>query len=482
MRRSIVLVASFLLVAVASGSLFGAPPTVQNAFPNLSAFNWPVDLQAPFDGSNRLFVVEKDGRIYVFENTPSVSTRTLFLDISARVKNAGSEGLLALAFHPDYENNGTFFVMYNTIDPYTSRWSRFQVSEDPDVADPSSEVVLFEIPQTNTCHKGCGIVFGSDGYLYTSIGDDCQGWPGQNLSTLMGKLLRIDVDSTSTGLEYAIPPDNPFVGNTQGWREEIYAYGFRNPWRFSIDRGESERIFLGDVGEATWEEVDIITNGGNYGWDIMEADDCYPNPALCDTIGAHCVAPIWQYPHTSEIGNAIVGGYIYRGHTVPSLWGKYVYADAGGEINSLTYDGVAWSNELIEFYEPSRQYSTFGVDENDELYVVSLYGQIYRFVDGAVDVGGRIPPSPQLRSDPNPFQTATTFRFDVTNGTTARVEVYDVRGRRVRVLASSTNAGTRTVTWNGTDEGGRDLASGVYFARLMIDGRDVAHQRVVLVR
>ena len=330
-------------------------------------------------------MVEKDGRIWVMQNDPAASTRTLFLDISSRVRNAGNNGLLALAFHPDYESNGTFFVMYNTITPNTSRWSRFHVSDDPNVADPNSEDPFIEIPQTNTCHKGCALVFGAEGYLYISIGDDCQDWPGQDRTSLMGKLLRIDVDHAAPGLKYAIPPDNPFAGNTQGWREEIYAYGFRNPWRFSIDR-LSKRIFLGDVGEATWEEVNLVSKGRNYGWIVMEGDDCFPNPAACDTSGTDCVPPIWQYPHDGETGNAIIGGAVYRGHTVPSLRGKYIYADAGGSVVSLAFDGTDWSGELIDFEQPSRQYSTFGVDENDELYVVSLFGQIYRFVETTVDV------------------------------------------------------------------------------------------------
>jgi len=467
---------------LASCPAFATPPLIQNAFPNLPAFNWPVDIQAPFDGSDRLFVVEKDGKIWVFDNDPSVSTRTLFLDITAKVKNDGSCGLLAVAFHPDYEDNGTFYVMYNTPTPFLSRWSRFQVSANPNVADLLSEVVLFEIPQTLTCHKGCGLVFGSDGYLYISIGDDCSHWPSQDLTTMMGKLVRIDVDGVSPGLEYAIPPDNPLAGNTQGWREELYAWGFRNPWRFSIDRGETERIFLADVGEALWEEIDIVLKGRNYGWIKMEADDCYPNPAVCDTAGLNAVLPIFQYPHESPIGNAIIGGHVYRGHTVPSLWGKYLYADAGGGVWSLAYNGVEWNDELIHFDDPPRQYSTFGIDEEDELYLVSLYGQIYRFVDTGTDVGDT--PTPNvLTIDPNPFQTTTSLRFDSPITGPARIDIFDVRGRRVHTLPTSgRDARAGVATWNGTDDAGRELASGVYFVRLSVDGRMVANRRVVIVR
>jgi glucose/arabinose dehydrogenase len=468
------------LLAFAPRAVPAVPPSLQNAFPNLPAFNWPVVLQAPFDGSDRLFVSEKAGKIYVFDNDPSVSTRTLFLDISGQVNSAGEGGLVGLVFHPDYESNGTFFVMYGTIGERRSRWSRLQVSPDPDVADPASEVTILEIPQTNVCHKGGDMAFGADGYLYLAVGDDCEGFPAQSLASLKGKLLRIDVDNTSPGRQYAIPPDNPFAGNLQGWREEIYAFGFRNPWRFSIDP-ETNRIWLGDVGENTFEEINIVLKGRNYGWIKMEGTNCYPNPLVCDTTGTNNVLPLWQYAHTGEVGEAIIGGYVYRGHTVPSLWGRYLCAENGnGLIFALTYDGVTVTSELIYDVKPSKQFSTFGVDEDDELYVVSLYGQIYRFVDSPSDVGARPPTVAALVAAPNPFQTSTTLRFESIAFGAARIEVYDVRGRRVRALRAGPSL--RVITWDGTDHAGRDLESGVYFARLILDGRVAADQRIVLVR
>lgn len=482
MRRLI----AFALLALLSQrptAVFAETFEIQNAFPNLPAFYWPVDLQAPFDGSNRLFIVEKDGRIWVIQNDPSVSTRTLFLDISAKVKTDGSEGLLALAFHPDYENNGTFFVMYNTINPYTSRWARFHVSGNPNVADPLSEDPFIEIPQQNNCHKGCGLVFGADGYLYISVGDDCQGWPGQDRTTLMGKLLRIDVNGTSPGLDYAIPPDNPFAGNTQGWREEIYAYGLRNPWRFSIDRGESNRIFLGDVGEAAWEEIDIISKGRNYGWIKMEGTDCWPNPAVCDTVGMNAVMPIYQYPNLSDLGASVIGGYVYRGHQNPNLWGKYVYADVAQGIFTLDYNGVGWISELIHTDDPTKQFVSFGIDEENELYAVSLFGQIYKIVDTATTgVRGPVPAASMLTVEPNPFQTSTTLRFTPSSSRDVRVDVYDVRGHRVNTLLAGSPSADHALRWDGVDDRGRKLPSGVYFARLTINGRVATSQRIVLVR
>ena len=477
MRTSPFLVGCFALTSlVSSASAF--PSQTQNAFPLLGNFFWPVDLQNAGDGSNRLFVVEKDGKIWVFDNSPTVNSKTLFLDISAVVRNDGSNGLLALAFHPNYETNGTFFVMYNTITPNLSRWSRFQVSEDPNVADPGSEVVLMEIPQTNTCHKGCALVFGADRYLYISVGDDCQGWPGQDLTTTMGKLLRIDVDSTTVSQQYGIPPDNPLVGNPNGWREEIFAWGFRNPWRFSIDP-ETNRIFLGDVGEAKWEEVDIVTKGRNYGWMKMEANECFPNPASCDTVGMNAVLPIHQFPHLSEIGNAIIGGHVYRGPTLPALWGKYVFADVADGTFALWHDGVSWTSQLIEGNNPSRQYSTFGVDEDGELYVVSLFGGIYRFVDTASDVGASAP-ALTFDAHPNPFQSSTTFSFQESIAGDGEIHIYNVRARRVATLPASRQGAV--VTWDGIGDQGQELASGVYFAQLHVGGRKVATRQVVIVR
>ena len=480
--KSWFILAGGLLFLPASG--IAAEVTLQNAFPNLlPPFNYPTNLQDPRDGTDRLFVLEQEGKVWVFQNDPAVNTRTLFLDLTAKVNNTWECGLVGLAFHPDYENNGEFFVYYMTSGAQLkSRLSRFHVGVDANHADPNSEEILYEIPQTNFCHKSGCLVFGEDGYLYITVGDDCQGWPGQDRTSLMGKLLRIDVDNTSPGLAYAIPPDNPFVGNPFGWRQEIWAYGFRNPWRFSID-SETQRIWLGDVGEATWEEANLIKKGRNYGWMKMEGTNCFPNVSSCDTLGMNAVLPIWQFPHVSEMGESVTGGYVYRGHTCPSLWGKYVYADyVNGVIWALSYNGVSATNDEIYNQPPSKYLSTFGTDKDDEVYVVSLYGYIYRMIDITTDVDGSAPPATSLEAYPNPFQTATHFAFDVPASEDARVEIFDVSGHRVRVLPAQASAASRTVTWNGTDDRGHELASGVYFARLLVRGSAAGYRRVILVR
>ncbi len=482
MKHLLTCILALLLSASVSAA---AEVGIENAFPGLLHFEAATGIQDPMDGTDRLFVTEQTGRVWVIENDPSVTSKTLFLDLSSVTHMEWEAGFLGLAFDPDYENNGTFYVYYNAdTDTLVSRLSRFHVSGNPDLADLGSEEILFEIPQSDiwVCHKAGCLAFGPDGYLYIAAGDNCDGWPSQNLAVLAGKLLRIDVHVPSPGT-YVIPPDNPFAGNPNGWREEIYAYGFRNPWRFSFDR-HTNKIWLGDVGEGMWEEVDIVTKGRNYGWMKMEGFVCYPNAGACDTTGTNNVLPIWTYPHLYENGNSIIGGYVYRGHTLPSLWGKYVYADyPAGTICALSYDGFTATNDTIYYDDsPSQLITSFGVDKDDELYFIGLWGYIYRMVDLTTGVADRTPHATTLLAEPNPFRNTTTFHFAGSVPRGARVEVYDVRGRRVRSLGLPGGQESGSVAWNGADDHGRELASGVYFARLVVDGRDLAHRRIVLVR
>ncbi|HAB53929.1 MAG TPA: hypothetical protein DCE80_17425 [Ignavibacteriales bacterium] len=356
--------------------------TLQEAFPNLT-FSGPLDLQNAGDGTDRIFVVEQSGKIYVFENNTGVTVKKKFLDITDSVSSGGEMGLLGLAFHPNYENNGYFYVNYTKSSPYRRTLIvRFQVSNaNPDSADRSSSKILMEIAQPFSNHNGGQLAFGPDGYLYIALGDGGSGGDpqgnAQNKSSLLGKLLRIDVDQTQGSINYAIPLNNPFKNNTQGFKEEIYAYGLRNPWRFSFD-SPTGRLWCADVGQNAWEEIDLIVKGGNYGWRCYEGNHNYDLSGCTDT---NYIFPVWEYSHSD--GVSITGGYVYRGPNLPDLYGKYIYGDFGTrKIWALSYDGInPPTNKLL--LTSSVSIASFGVDINNELYVVGYNGIIYRFTPTA---------------------------------------------------------------------------------------------------
>ena len=378
------LVVAFLLFAFTSDSCNTSSHTPANvsykvitAFPKLS-FKRPVDLQHPDDNSNRLFVVEQAGVISVFPNDSTVASKTTFLDIRTKVQDQGNEqGLLGLAFHPDFENNGYFFVNYTATRPERTVISRFKVSADHNQADPASEQVILTFAQPYSNHNGGQVSFGNDGYLYIATGDGGSGGDphgnGQNRAALLGKILRIDVDRQENGDLYGIPTDNPFAGNTSGYRPEIYAYGMRNPWRFSFDPANG-RLWAGDVGQNSFEEIDIIENGGNYGWNTMEGKHCYSPAQGCDMSGLKM--PIWDYGR--GYGISVTGGFVYRGPTLPGLTGKYIYSDYSGKwIWALDYADM---NNPVNtgLVKADFEISSFGVDQNNELYICGFDGKIHR--------------------------------------------------------------------------------------------------------
>lgn len=371
------LIALFLSFNILDGS--GQTQTqnpLEAAFPNLT-FNQPVGLYSPKDGTNRLFVVEQLGAIRVFNNSATATSSSVFLDISSRIVYSGEQGLLGLAFHPNYTSNGYFYVDYVANNPLRTVISRFTVSPtNPNQTQSDSEFVLLEINQPYSNHKGGQLAFGPDGYLYIGMGDGgSAGDPlgnGQNRAVLLGKILRIDVNTPSAGRNYTIPPDNPFKGNTLGYKEEIYAYGFRNPWRFSFDP-QTGRLWVGDVGQDREEEIDLVEKGKNYGWNIMEGTLTY---AGGNQTGLEL--PVWEYDHSQ--GNAIIGGYVYYGVALTQLLGAYVYGDYGsGRIWALTLnstDGAA-TNTLLT--DSTLSISSFGVDANGEIYICAFDGKIYKF-------------------------------------------------------------------------------------------------------
>jgi glucose/arabinose dehydrogenase len=373
----------FLLVVLANiyfGSTSYAQLSLYNPFPNISVTD-PVDLQNSGDGTNRIFVVERAGRIKVFPNSQTVQSTKTFLDITDRVTSGGEMGLLGLAFHPDYENNGYLFVNYTASSPLMTRISRFTVSStNPDSADKNSELILMSFSQPFSNHNGGWIGFGpNDGYLYIGVGDGGSGGDpqnhGQNVNTILGNILRIDVNNQDPGLEYAIPPDNPFVDSTGSEVKEIYAWGLRNPWRNSFDP-VTGWLWCADVGQNAWEEIDIIENGKNYGWRCYEGNHPF-NTSGCGPQSEY-VFPIWEYARS--LGYSVTGGYVYRGPNVPELTGKYIYADYGSNrIWALEYDGINPATNEYLLNAPASP-TSFGVDENDELYVVTFSpDRIYTF-------------------------------------------------------------------------------------------------------
>jgi glucose/arabinose dehydrogenase len=348
--------------------------SVENAYPNLT-FNQPVGIFSPKDQTNRLFVIEQQGIIRVFENDVNTETSTVFLDITSNVTYGGEQGLLGLAFDPDYQNNGYFYINYVTDNPRRTIIARYNTSTDnPNEADMESELILLEIEQPFTNHNGGNLAFGPDGYLYIGTGDGgSAGDPyknAQNQSTLLGKILRIDVTSTSQGRNYSIPDDNPLAGNLLGYKEEIFAVGFRNPWRFSFD-AESQRLWVADVGQQEREEIDLVEKGKNYGWNIMEGSLPY---AGGDQEGLEL--PIWEYGH--DQGNAVIGGYVYHGPTATMLTGSYIYGDYGsGKIWALTLNETDEATNIL-LSDTSLNILSFGLDEKNELYICASDGKIYR--------------------------------------------------------------------------------------------------------
>jgi glucose/arabinose dehydrogenase len=348
--------------------------TVENAYPNLT-FNQPVGIFSPKDQTNRLFVIEQPGIIRVFENDANTETSTVFLDITSSVTYGGEQGLLGLAFDPNYQNNGYFYINYITDNPRRTIIARYNTSTaNPNEADMKSQLILLEIEQPFTNHNGGNLAFGSDKYLYVGTGDGGSGGDpygnGQNRSSLLGKILRIDVKSTSQGRNYSIPDDNPFAGNSLGYKEEIFAIGFRNPWRFSFD-ADSQRLWVADVGQQEREEIDLVEKGKNYGWNIMEGSLPY---AGGNQEGLEL--PIWEYGH--DEGNAVIGGYVYHGPTATTFAGSYIYGDYGsGKIWALTLSETdEATNTLIS--DTSLNVLSFGLDENNELYICGSDGKIYR--------------------------------------------------------------------------------------------------------
>ncbi len=335
-------------------------------------------MEQPDDASGRLFVVEQQGVIRIIQNGSLLATP--FLDITSKVYFAGESGLVGVTFHPGYAQSGLFYVNYVRMvnSQRQSIIAEYKVSStDPNQADPGSERILLTVDQPAfDNHKAGQLAFGPDGFLYFGLGDGGSGGDpfgnGQNTQVLLGKLMRIEVNSTSGSLPYAIPADNPFVAG--GGRPEIWAYGLRNPWRFSFD-APSGRLLLADVGQDAWEEVDLIQKGGNYGWNTMEASHCFNPPSGCNTAGL--ILSITEYSHSE--GNAVIGGFVYHGSGIPTLQGVYVFGDFGtGKIWGLQETSGTWTRTLLA--STGKNISAFGRDQNGELYAVDYAGAVWKII------------------------------------------------------------------------------------------------------
>lgn len=331
----------------------------------------PVLIKSAKDGTKRLFIIEKDGVIKILSKG-KIKTKN-FLDISKLTSKASEQGLLGLAFHPRYKKNRKFYVNY-TDRAGATRVVEYQTQRNnPDVADPRQKKLIIKIAQPYENHNGGTIEFGPDKYLYIGTGDGgAAGDPenrASNLKSLLGKMLRVDVNTKKS---YLIPKSNPFIKNTEA-RPEIYAYGLRNPWKFSFDR-LSGKLFLGDVGQSSFEEIDIIHSGGNYGWRTMEGFSCYEAES-CDQ--SKYIYPIADYGR--DEGTSVTGGYVYRGNKIPELKGNYIFGDfAMGRIWKLTEQtNGSWQKELL--LRTNLFISSFGEDVDGELLLVDFQGAVYRF-------------------------------------------------------------------------------------------------------
>jgi len=399
LRVVIVTVALILAASLAPRHALAEPTLVLT--PVATGLADPLGIVNAGDGSGRLFFVLQGGQIRVFDGQQVLPAP--FLDISSLVSCCGEQGLLGLAFHPQYLGNGFFYVNYTDVAGDTVV-ARYTISSDPNIANPNSAQILITIDQPFANHNGGQLQFGPDGFLYIGMGDGGSGGDpgdrGQNLGELLGKVLRIDVNGP---LPYSIPASNPFV-QTPGARGEIWAYGLRNPWRFSFDRLTGD-LFVADVGETQWEEVNhqpaSSPGGENYGWRLMEGKHCFNPPSNCND--GSLTLPILEYSHA--VGCAIIGGYRYRGDRFAGIRGLYFFGDfCSGQVSGATDTSGAWRSGVLA--QTGQFINSFGEDESGELYLATSAGVIHQITQQGL---GLAPPAPGLAG------TANTF--DVTGAT-----------------------------------------------------------------
>ncbi len=375
------LVLSVILSLMACGggnTQTAAQVTVERAFPSLT-FNNPISIHQPPGDGTRWFLIEKGGRVLMFPNDDAAATVSVSADFSSMVDDTGEGGLLGVAFQPSFSGSGNVYFYYTETGPgpstpLVSSLVRYTINISGIIETGSGNVIL-SVDQPETNHNGGDIKFGPDGYLYIALGDgggvgDPNG-NGQDTTTLLGSMLRIDVDG---GSPYAIPAGNVFASSSTDM-PEIYAWGLRNPWRFSFDELTGD-LWAGDVGQGAWEEIDLVVSGGNYGWNIEEGDHCFSPPVGCDDTGL--IDPVFEYGRTE--GQSVTGGYVYRGSSMPAFQGHYLFADWGsGDIWGFDASSVLPEVKLLA--DTDMRIVSFAQDGNSELYVVDYSGGgIYRLV------------------------------------------------------------------------------------------------------
>ncbi|NNC45693.1 MAG: T9SS type A sorting domain-containing protein [Winogradskyella sp.] len=437
----------------------------------------PVNIKHAND--SRLFVVEQEGTITVVDSDGTLQIQP-FLDISSRVYNIGpigdERGLLGLAFHPNYTTNGYFYVNYidNSGNTVISRFTRDVV--DPTIADPNSELIILTISQPFSNHNGGDMHFGPDDYLYIATGDGGSGGDpqdnGQDTNNLLGKILRIDIDNTANGNNYAIPNDNPFVGMVN-MREEIWVYGLRNPWKFSFDRLNND-LWIGDVGQNDIEEIDLLpagTSGQNLGWRCYEGNAVYNNTG-CPPVN-ELTFPIAEYLHfgSGEFKCSITGGYRYRGTSYSSFEGLYFFADyCSQEIGYLSFNGSTWDMTLTDF--SGGNWTAFGEDTNGELYVAGINtGHIYKLFDPSLSTNDEF--MSNLNVYPVPAKSELTIDYSLYSPLKIEyLTLYDVSGKIVTKTAV-TNEQIQKLDVSS-------LAKGYYFLKFKSRSAETLVKKIVI--
>ena len=462
----------FFLIFIGAFNGYAQPTISIESF--ATGFDKPVSIKNAGDG--RLFIIEQDGRIQIV-NTDGSQNSTPFLDIDGRVfniSNIGEErGLLGLAFHPNYASNGFFYVNY-TNNLGDTVVSRFSVSAaNPDIANVNSELILLTIDQPFGNHNGGDMAFGADGYLYISSGDGgSSGDPGdraQSLDNLLGKLLRIDVDNSSNGNNYAIPGDNPFVSNSNAMNE-IWAYGLRNTWKFSFDRQTGD-LWIADVGQGSFEEINNIAatdDGSNFGWRCYEGNATF-NTTDCPNVNT-LTFPVAVYGHSGTSRCSITGGYRYRGSQYPGLSGIYFFADyCSNEIGTLQQNGNVWQMNFTASFS-GNNWSSFGEDGNGELYIAGISsGTIYKIADANLSTGDL--KQRGLLLYPNPAKENITIDIPQVLAQSVLIAVYDLSGKLVLKNKYDLKKMIEVPV--------KSLSSGLYIVQVMDEDGGIYHEKLV---